>query len=163
MELKDTINLMQSDDYKERFAAEYLQTKIRYQKLHKMLVKWEAGTIGFEPKFKKHVLEEQAWTMGNYLKKLEIRAEIEGVDIDWYMQNERTVVNATTGELLVREGKVYEVVCSDEDTFVVAPREYKNGDYFATNFGEMEAYCNDPSISTLTYMEFEKYTPEVGS
>lgn len=32
MELKDTIKLMTSEDYKERFAAEYLQTKIRYEK-----------------------------------------------------------------------------------------------------------------------------------
>lgn len=30
MELKDTIEMMTSDDYKERFKAEYYQTKIRY-------------------------------------------------------------------------------------------------------------------------------------
>ena len=29
MELKDTIELMNSSDYKERFKAEYWQTKIR--------------------------------------------------------------------------------------------------------------------------------------
>ena len=29
MELEDTIELMKSSDYKERFKAEYLQTKIR--------------------------------------------------------------------------------------------------------------------------------------
>lgn len=39
MELKDTIDLMTSEDYKDRFKAEYYQTKIRYDKLHKMLVK----------------------------------------------------------------------------------------------------------------------------
>ena len=38
-ELKDTVDLMNSSDYKERFQAEYLQTKNRYNKLHKMLVK----------------------------------------------------------------------------------------------------------------------------
>ena len=32
-ELKDTITGMQSADYKERFIAEYEQTKIRYEKL----------------------------------------------------------------------------------------------------------------------------------
>lgn len=31
MELKETIDLMNSDDYKERFKAEYLQVKIRYE------------------------------------------------------------------------------------------------------------------------------------
>ena len=38
MELKDTIELMNSNDYKERFKAEYLQAKIRYDKLEKMLI-----------------------------------------------------------------------------------------------------------------------------
>lgn len=37
MELKETVELMNSSDYKERFKAEYLQAKIRYDKLHKML------------------------------------------------------------------------------------------------------------------------------
>ena len=44
MELKDTVELMNSADYKERFKAEYLQTKIRYDKLHKLIIKMEAGT-----------------------------------------------------------------------------------------------------------------------
>ena len=48
-ELKDTISLMNSIDYKERFQAEYYQTKIRYDKLCKMLIKNEAGTLGFKP------------------------------------------------------------------------------------------------------------------
>ena len=37
-ELKDTIELMNSSDYKDRFKAEYYQLKIRYTKLHAMLV-----------------------------------------------------------------------------------------------------------------------------
>lgn len=41
MELKDTIEMMQSADYKERFKAEYYQTKIRYDKLHKMCLRYE--------------------------------------------------------------------------------------------------------------------------
>ena len=35
MELKDTIELMSSADWKDRFIAEYLQTKIRYEKAGK--------------------------------------------------------------------------------------------------------------------------------
>ena len=35
MELKDTIDLMRSEDYKERFTAEYHQLIIRYKKLKK--------------------------------------------------------------------------------------------------------------------------------
>ena len=33
MDLKQTTDLMLSQDYKERFIAEYWQTKIRYEKL----------------------------------------------------------------------------------------------------------------------------------
>ena len=42
MELKDTIKLMESENYKERFKAEYYQTKIRYEKLKKLNNKIEA-------------------------------------------------------------------------------------------------------------------------
>lgn len=81
MELKDTIELMNSDDYKERFKAEYYQTKVRYDKLHKMIVKYDAGTLDFEPKCSLELLKEQASYMGNYLRVLEIRAEIEHIEL----------------------------------------------------------------------------------
>lgn len=67
--------------YKERMAAEYRQTKDRYDKLHKMLIKLEAGTLDFKPTCSKALLEEQAHHMGMYLRVLEIRAEIEGVEL----------------------------------------------------------------------------------
>ena len=81
MELKDTIKLMNSDDYKERFKAEYYQTKIRYDKLHKMLVKYEAKTLDFELSVPPEILEKQACYMGNYLRTLEVRAEIEKIEL----------------------------------------------------------------------------------
>ena len=81
MELKDTIKLMNSDDYKERFKAEYYQTKIRYDKLHKMLVKYEAKTLDFELSCPPEILERQACYMGNYLRTLEVRAEIEKIEL----------------------------------------------------------------------------------
>lgn len=81
MELKDTIKLMESEDYKERFKAEYYQTKIRYDKLHKMIIKYEAGTLNFTSTCSKELLKEQAMYMGNYLRTLEIRAEIENIDL----------------------------------------------------------------------------------
>ena len=79
--LNDTISLMQSVDYKERFLAEYYQTKIRYNKLHKMIVKYEAGTLDFEPSCSIELLTEQAKVMGEYLHLLEIRAEIENIEL----------------------------------------------------------------------------------
>lgn len=77
--LEDTIELMKSDDYKERFIAEYMQTKIRYNNLHKMLVQHDAGTLAFEPTSPILVLKNQKSFMGQYLNQLEIRAEIEGI------------------------------------------------------------------------------------
>ena len=79
MELKDTIELMNSEDFKDRMRAEYWQTKIRYDKLHAMVVKYEAGTLDFQPNCSLDILNRQSAHMGGYLKDLEIRAEIEGV------------------------------------------------------------------------------------
>ena len=82
MELKDTIELMNSPDYKERFIAEYQQVKIRYDKLHAMTVKYEAGTLKFAPTCSLELLKKQKGFMGQYLNCLEIRAEIEGIDLN---------------------------------------------------------------------------------
>lgn len=79
--LEDTIELMKSDDYKERFVAEYLQTKIRYNNLHRMIVKMEAGTLEFTPDTSILILKNQKSFMGQYLNQLEIRAEIEGIPL----------------------------------------------------------------------------------
>lgn len=81
MELMDTLELMSSSDYKDRFKAEYLQTKIRYEKLHRMIVQYEAGTLEFEPNCSLELLKTQASAMGNYLYALEIRAEVEKIEI----------------------------------------------------------------------------------
>ena len=81
MELQDTIELMQSKDFKERFKAEYYQTKIRYEKLHKMVVKYEAGILNFTPNCSLELLKRQAAAMGNYLYCLEMRALIEGIEL----------------------------------------------------------------------------------
>lgn len=80
-ELKDTVELMNSADYKERFRAEYWQTKIRYEKLHRMIVKYEADTLGFTPTCPIEVFKDQAGAMGRYLYALEVRAELEGIEL----------------------------------------------------------------------------------
>lgn len=80
MELKDTITLMTSEDYKDRFIAEYQQTKVRYDKLHKMLVRYDAGTLNFELT-NISLLREQAAAMGRYLYLLEERAELEQIEL----------------------------------------------------------------------------------
>lgn len=45
MDLRETIEMMNSEDFKERFKAEYYQVVIRYQKLKAMLEKWDKGEL----------------------------------------------------------------------------------------------------------------------
>lgn len=68
-------------DYKERMKIEYREVKERYEKLHKMLVKYDAGKLEFTPTCPIELLREQASVMGKYLYILETRAVIEDVDL----------------------------------------------------------------------------------
>ena len=80
--LEDTIDLMKSDDYQIRFIAEYIQTKIRYDRLYKMLIKYEANTLEFEiPEDRICTLDSQLYYMNEYLKTLEVRAELENIKL----------------------------------------------------------------------------------
>lgn len=79
MKLKDTIELMTSEDYKERFKAEYYQTKIRYDELSEMLKKYEKNELNFKPKCSYTLLLNQYKLMGDYLAILILRAGIEDV------------------------------------------------------------------------------------
>ena len=81
MELKDTIEMMQSADYKERFKAEYYQTKIRFEKLGAMIMKYHAGKLEFTPTCPIDLLEGQMKAMQTYLGYLESRANIESVQL----------------------------------------------------------------------------------
>ncbi len=81
MELKDTIEMMNSTEYKERFKAEYDQLTIRGNKLRAMLVKYKAGTLDFVPSCPYDLLFEQLRLMGQYALILEARAELEGIDL----------------------------------------------------------------------------------
>ena len=79
-ELKDTIEMMNSEDYKERFKAEFYQTKIRYEKLCDVIARYEAGTLDFELGCPVDLLKEQASSMYDYLYILEDRADLEGIE-----------------------------------------------------------------------------------
>lgn len=83
MELKETVELMNSDDYKERFVAEYHQVKIRYEKLKNFCNKIEVEEM-LGKEVTKHdcpleLLREQQKYMGLYLSVLEKRALIENI------------------------------------------------------------------------------------
>lgn len=81
MELIDTVDLMTSDDYKDRFVAEYYQVKIRYQKLKSILDKYEEGTLDFEPSCSISLLMIQREIMEDYLNVLQDRAIVENIEI----------------------------------------------------------------------------------
>lgn len=81
MELKDTIELMQSEDYKDRFKAEYYQVKIRYEKLKTMLVQWDKDELKFTPTCSRAQYEIQKKAMLDYISTLETRAAIENIEL----------------------------------------------------------------------------------
>lgn len=82
MELRDTVEMMNSADYKERFKAEYYQTAIRYGKLKAMVDKYNNGTLEFKPTCPMSIYDIQLRAMRDYLTILEARAAIEGVELD---------------------------------------------------------------------------------
>ena len=81
MELRDTIKMMNSEDYKERFKAEYFQTVIRYQKLESMLQKWDNGELNFNPTCPRSTYNMQIKAMADYIAVLEARAVMEGIEL----------------------------------------------------------------------------------
>lgn len=81
MELKDTIDMMTSDDYRERFKAEYWQLVIRMEKLAQMLDALEAGTLDFELTYPRRLLYGHYNTMLDYRSVLKERARKEGIDL----------------------------------------------------------------------------------
>lgn len=82
MKLSDTIEMMNSADYKERFKAEYNQLAIRYKGLKTMLDKWDNGTLQFKPTCPRSIYNMQIKAMTDYLAVLEARAVMEGIELD---------------------------------------------------------------------------------
>lgn len=70
------------EDYKLRMINEYKNLEEKYNKLHKMLVKYDAGKLDFTPTCPIDLLRKQASFMGQYLYILETRAVIEGIDLN---------------------------------------------------------------------------------
>ena len=81
IQLKDTIEMMTSEDFKERFKAEYYQLSFRLDSLTDMLIKWDNNMLDFEPKCSKETLENQVIFMQGYIDILRLRAQIEEIDL----------------------------------------------------------------------------------
>lgn len=80
-ELKDTVALMLDESYKSRFRAEYWQLRIRAEKLAAMVLKYEEGTLNFEPTCSLGLLQNQLEAMDRYLALLQARAKIEKIEL----------------------------------------------------------------------------------
>ena len=76
-------------DYKTRAIGEYWFVKDKYEKLHKMIIRREAGKLDFTPNCPMEQWKNQAAAMGQYLYQLEIKAVIEDIDFDdiFYTKN----------------------------------------------------------------------------
>ncbi len=81
MKLKDTIDFMISNDYKERFVSEYEQLVIRYKGLKRMLKKWDSNTLEFKPTCPRSTYDLQIKAMELYMDVLEARAVMEGIEL----------------------------------------------------------------------------------
>lgn len=81
MELKETAKMMNSPNYKERFKAEVYQLDIRIGKLSNLLSAWDAGELKFTPTCSHALLETQLNSMKVYRHLLQMRAEIEGIEL----------------------------------------------------------------------------------
>ena len=65
MKLSETVEMMNSADYKERFRAEYFQLKIRVNGLKNMLDKWDKGELDFTPTCPREIYNDQMEYMIN--------------------------------------------------------------------------------------------------
>ena len=79
--LKETVELMISSDYRERFVAEYEQLVIRYKGLRNMLDKWDRSELDFIPTCPRSTYNMQIKAMTDYIAVLEARAVMEGIEL----------------------------------------------------------------------------------
>ena len=82
MKLADTVEMMNSSDYKEKFKAEYAQLVIRVNGLKNMLDKWDRGELDFTPTCPREVYNDQMEYMVNYMTVLADRAYMENIDLE---------------------------------------------------------------------------------
>ena len=81
LSLNDTVDGMVSNDYKERFIAEYQQLVIRYNGLKNMLIKWDRNELPFTPTCPRSTYNMQIKAMTDYIAVLEARAVMEGINL----------------------------------------------------------------------------------
>ena len=76
------VPLMISRDRKKRVTGEYHELKTRTEKLEAVLKKYDEGTDIFPREFHPGLMREQLDYMKAYMRVLEARAELEGIDLE---------------------------------------------------------------------------------
>ncbi len=89
MKLNETVKMMNSADYIERFRAEYIQLKIRMNGLSSMLRKYKSKELNFTPSCSYDLLNGQFKAMDLYASYLEERAEIEDINLEFIDNEEK--------------------------------------------------------------------------
>jgi hypothetical protein len=85
-ELQQSAELMLSEDYKERFIAEYMQIDNRLRGLKKMMLAWEQSelggpALGFTPSCPYETYKFQLKAMQEYRDILVVRAALENITL----------------------------------------------------------------------------------
>jgi hypothetical protein len=96
MKLSDTVTMMNSSDYKERFRGEYFQLDNRIEGLSNMTEKYRKGTLEFTPKCTQKLLDAQFNAMIIYATHLKERAKIEGISLEEVVDKKDATVNNVT-------------------------------------------------------------------
>lgn len=82
MKLAETVDMMNSVDYKDRFKAEYYQLKVRVCGLSNMINDWDNEKLTFEPTCPRSTYDLQIRAMRDYMAILEMRAVMEHIELD---------------------------------------------------------------------------------
>ncbi len=80
--LKDTVDIMCSMDYKERFIAEYKQLEIRILGLEKMIDNWDHDELNFTLTCPRSTYDLQLRAMKDYYAVLQMRAVMEDIPLE---------------------------------------------------------------------------------
>lgn len=84
MELKDTVKLMLSDDWRDRLKAEWLQATIRCRKLTDFINAASHGEKVYKSESDKFALKKQQRAMVDYIIALEHQMKNAGIEFTPY-------------------------------------------------------------------------------
>lgn len=91
MRLTETVNLMCSNDWRDRFVAEYIQLQIRIIKLEEVLNNTSDSFTALDS-MTKAIMFKQLDAMKSYRSCLEKRADIAGIDLHLYPIKQLNIV-----------------------------------------------------------------------